>query len=71
MIKLCDLRWRKRRAPSDTLVGRVGEYWVMVVPQLGPDDVAEPDPVYATLFISADKPFSGPDLPKNPGDEHV
>jgi hypothetical protein len=72
MLRLTDLRWRKRRTPSDILIGKVGDFWVMVVPrsprQLGPDDIAEPDPVYATLFIAAAKPFDGPDPPeKEPG----
>jgi hypothetical protein len=67
MLKLVDLRWRKRRTPGDTLVGKVGEYWLMVVPRssrkLGPDDVAELDPVYATLFVSTGpEPFEGPKL---------
>jgi hypothetical protein len=67
MIKLCDLRWRKRRKPSDVLVGKVADFWIMFVPrsgrEIGPDDVAHDSP-YATLFISAAKPFEGPELPQ-------
>ena len=65
MIKLCDLRWRRRRAPSDVLVGKVGDFWLMVVPrhrQVGPDDAAHDLP-YASLWISAVEP----EEPKEPG----
>jgi hypothetical protein len=66
MIKLCDLRWRKRRTPSDILVGKVGNIWLMLVPrsgrEIGREDAAYDLP-YATLFISASKPFAGLDLP--------
>jgi hypothetical protein len=62
MIKLCDLRWRKRRAPSDILVGRVGGFWLMLVPRSGPavgkEDSAYDIP-YATLFVSTDKTIRG------------
>jgi hypothetical protein len=67
VIKLCDLRWRKRRAPSDILVGKVGDFWLLLVPrsgrEIGREDVAYDLP-YATLFISAAKPFDGPELPR-------
>jgi hypothetical protein len=65
MIRLCDLRWRRRRSPSDILVGKIGDFWLMLVPRhhrIGPDDSAHDLP-YATLFISAVKPFNGPDAP--------
>jgi hypothetical protein len=64
VIKLCDLRWRKRRRPSDVLVGKIGGFWLMLVPrsgrEIGRDDSAYNLP-YASLFISAEKPFDGPD----------
>jgi hypothetical protein len=66
-IKLCDLRWRKRRSPSDILVGRVGDFWIMLVPRSGKDigkDDAAHDMPYATLFIGSAKPFDCPDLPE-------
>jgi hypothetical protein len=66
MLRLTDLRWRKRRSPGDTLVGKVGDYWVMVVPRSG-REIGKEDSAYdlpcATLFISTAKPFDGPDLP--------
>jgi hypothetical protein len=56
MIRLCDLRWRRRRrGPSDLPVGKVGDFWVMVIPrrhQIGKEDSAHDLP-YATMFISA------------------
>ena len=59
MIKLADLRWRQRRGPSDVLVGKVGDFWLMVVPrsgrEIGKEDAAHDLP-YATLFISATEP---------------
>jgi hypothetical protein len=67
MIRLCDLHWRKRRRPSDVLVGKVGSFWLMLVPRSG-RDIGKDDPghdlPYATLFIESDKPFEGPDLPE-------
>jgi hypothetical protein len=66
VIKLCDLRWRRRRkGPVDLLVGKAGDFWLMLVPrhhQIGKEDAAHDRP-YATLFISAVKPFEGPSLP--------
>jgi hypothetical protein len=66
MIRLTDLRWRRRRrGPTDLLVGKIGDLWVMVVPrhhQVSKDDSAYDLP-YATMFISAEKPFDGPDAP--------
>jgi hypothetical protein len=68
VIKLCDLRWRRRRKATDALVGKVGDFWLMVVPrsgrEIGEDDSAYDLP-YATLFISASKPFEGLDLPES------
>ena len=67
MIRLCDLRWRKRRSPSDILVGRVADFWIMLVPRSGKDigkDDAAHDLPYATLFIGAAKPYEGTDLPE-------
>jgi hypothetical protein len=67
MIRLCDLRWRKRRTPSDILVGKVGGFWLMLVPRSG-KDIGKDDPAhdlpYATLFVSAAKPFDGPEIPR-------
>ena len=66
MLKLVDLRRRKRRSPSDVLVGKIGDFWLMVVPRhhrIGKDDAAHDLP-YATLFVSSTKPFEGPELPK-------
>lgn len=66
MLKLTDLRWRKRRTPSNVLVGKVGDFWIMLVPrsgrEIGREDAAHDQP-YGTLFISAAKPFEGPELP--------
>jgi hypothetical protein len=67
VIKLCDLRWRKRRGPSDLLVGKVGGFWLMVIPrsgrEIGKEDAAHDLP-YATVFIGAgDQPYEGPKLP--------
>jgi hypothetical protein len=63
LIKLCDLRWRRRRGPADSLVGQIGDFWLLVVPrsgrEIGKEDSAYDLP-YATLFISATKPFDGP-----------
>jgi hypothetical protein len=67
VIKLCDLHWRKRRKPSDVLVGKVGDFWLMLVPRSGREigrDEAAYDLPHATLFISAAKPFDGPEPPK-------
>jgi hypothetical protein len=70
MLRLCSLHWRKRRRPTDVLVGKVGDFWLMLVPrsegEVGPDESAHDRP-YATLFVSAAKPFEGPDLPKSEG----
>jgi hypothetical protein len=74
MIKVCDLHWRKRRTPGDTLVGKIGDFWLMVVPrsgrEIGKEDAVY-DPVYATVFISAgSKPFEGSELPQeNPASD--
>ena len=65
MIRLCSLRWRRRRGPADFLVGKVGDFWIMVVPRhhrIGAEDSAHDLP-YATMFISTEKPFDGPDAP--------
>ena len=66
MIRLCDLRWRKRRSPSDVLVGKIADFWIMLLPgsgkDIGKDDPAH-DLAYATLFIGSAKPFDEPDLP--------
>jgi hypothetical protein len=66
MIRLCELRWRRRRGPADFLVGKIGDFWLLVVPrsgrEIGKEDSAYDLP-YATLFISATRPFEGPDLP--------
>jgi hypothetical protein len=68
VIKLCDLRWHKRRTPCAVLVGKVGDFWLMLVPRSGRDiskEDAAHDVAYTTLFISAEKPFNGPDLPSD------
>jgi hypothetical protein len=69
MIKLTDLRWRRRGGPSDLLVGKVADFWIVVVPrsgrEIGKEDTAHDLP-YATLFVSAGpQPFDGPALPEN------
>ena len=67
MLKLVDLYWRRRRSPSDVLVGKVAGFWIMLVPRsgksVGKDDPAHDLP-YATMFIGSAKPFDGPDLPE-------
>jgi hypothetical protein len=45
MIRLCDLRWRKRRTPSDILVGRVADFWIMLVPRSG-GEIGKEDSAY-------------------------
>jgi hypothetical protein len=67
MIRLCAMRWRKRRTPSDVLVGKVGGFWLMLVPRSGKDigkDDAAYDLPHATLFVSSTKPFEGPEIPR-------
>ena len=58
MIRLCDLHWRKRRSPSDILVGKVADFWIMLVPRGLPvspiGDVADLNPVYAACL--SDRP---------------
>jgi hypothetical protein len=64
------MRWRKRRAPSDVLVGKVGDYWIMFVPRSGKEigrDEPGHDLPYGTLFISATKPVDDLDVPKESG----
>jgi hypothetical protein len=66
MIRLCSLRWRKRRAPADILVGKIAGFWLMFVPRSGKEigrDEPGHDLPYGTLFISPTKPFDGPDVP--------
>ena len=43
ILKLADLRWRRRRGPSDVLVGKVGGFWLMVVPRSG-REIGKEDP---------------------------
>ena len=69
MIRLCVLRWRRRRGPRDVLVGKVADFWILVVPrsgrEIGRDDAAHDLP-YASVFISAGPPpFDGPPLPED------
>jgi hypothetical protein len=66
MIRLCALRWRKRRTPGDVLVGKVAGFWLMFVPRSGKEigrDEPGHDPPYGTLFISATKPVHDLDVP--------
>ena len=65
MIRLCGMRWRNRRSPSDILVGKVGNFWVMFVPRSG-RDIGKDDAGYdlpdGTLFVCPTKPFDGLDV---------
>jgi hypothetical protein len=68
MLKLCELRWRKRNTPSDILVGKVGSNYLWLRyksgADIGPEDAAHDLP-YATVYLTSRKPFDGPDVPEN------
>jgi hypothetical protein len=65
MHKLADLHWRKRRKPTDTLVGKVADFWIMVVPRHPrPSDVGIRDLPSATVFISTSPSIEGLTTPE-------